>query len=308
MSNESMERQFGAPQSAADRNMSIQSHQEMQHLLFNYEAMNQLYRLAEVMASGRATVPDHLQKNAGDCMAIIMQAAQWRMNPFAVAQKTHIVSGKLGYEAQLVNAVITSMAPTKGRLQFKWFGEWERILGNFKEVQGKNGPYRVPNWNMKDETGLGVEVWATLKGEDEPRVLTLLLSQARVRNSTMWADDPKQQLAYLAIKRWSRLYCPDVIMGVYTPDELEEFGLHAGARDITPQTEARPEPEHYPAEKFEANFPKWQALIESGRKSAEDVIATVQSCAILTDEQQARIRDCEEQEVEPQTVEGELVE
>lgn len=36
------------------------------------------------------------------------------------------------------------------------------------------------------------------------------------------ADDPRQQLAYLAVKRWSRLYCPDVILGVYTPDELEE--------------------------------------------------------------------------------------
>lgn len=43
-----------------------------------------------------------------------------------------------------------------------------------------------------------------------------------MRNSTLWADDPRQQLAYLAVKRWSRLYCPDVLLGVYTPDELEE--------------------------------------------------------------------------------------
>ncbi|SPX63869.1 Uncharacterised protein [Leclercia adecarboxylata] len=37
-------------------------------------------------------------------MAIIMQAMQWGMNPYAVAQKTHLVNGVLGYEAQLVNA------------------------------------------------------------------------------------------------------------------------------------------------------------------------------------------------------------
>ncbi len=60
----------------------------------------------------------------------------------------------------------------------------------------------------------------TLKGEEEPRELELFLTQAQVRNSTLWASDPKQQLAYLAIKRWARLYTPDVIMGVYTPDEL----------------------------------------------------------------------------------------
>jgi hypothetical protein len=48
------------------------------------------------------------------------------------------------------------------------------------------------------------------------------MSQATVRNSTLWASDPKQQLAYLAVKRWARLYCPDVILGVYTPDELQQ--------------------------------------------------------------------------------------
>ncbi|ENE8833853.1 recombinase RecT, partial [Escherichia coli] len=55
-----------------------------------------------------------------------------------------------------------------------------------------------------------------------PRVLELLLAQARTRNSTLWADDPRQQLAYLALKRWARLYCPEVILGVYTRDELDE--------------------------------------------------------------------------------------
>ncbi|MNN40807.1 RecT family protein [compost metagenome] len=57
--------------------------------------------------------------------------------------------------------------------------------------------------------------------------MTLLLQQARTRNSTLWADDPKQQLAYLGVKRWARLYTPDVILGVYSVDELEEI-------DVTP--------------------------------------------------------------------------
>lgn len=51
-----------------------------------------------------------------------------------------------------------------------------------------------------------------------------MLAQARTRNSTLWADDPRQQLAYLAVKRWARLYCPEVILGVYTIDELEKDG------------------------------------------------------------------------------------
>lgn len=206
-------------------------------LLMNPVMLQQLDALATRMASGKVTMPDHLRGSVGDCYAIVLQAIQWGMNPYAVAQKTHLVSGKLGYEAQLVNAVITSLAPTKDRLHFEWFGEWSKILGKVKVVQRDNKTYRNPDWKTEDEAGLGVRVWATLKGEDEPRVLELLITQALTRNSTLWADDPRQQLAYLATKRWSRLYCPDVILGVYTPDEFEQV---APERDVTPPPEKRP--------------------------------------------------------------------
>ena len=201
-------------------------------IIFSPTSMQQMHQVAALMASSACTVPQHLRGNVGDCFAIAMQAAQWGMNPFAVAQKTHIVSGTLGYEAQLVNAVITSMAPTKGRLKFEWFGNWDKVIGNFKEVDNAKGAkYRKLASTLADEKGCGVRVFATMNDETEPRVLELLLTQAGVRNSTLWADDPKQQLAYLAIKRWSRLYCPDVIMGVYSADELETIPAE---REINP--------------------------------------------------------------------------
>lgn len=202
--------------------------------IFSPEGLNQLMKFAEVMSQSRVTVPAHLAGKPADCMAVAMQAAQWGMNPFAVAQKTHVVSGTLGYEAQLVNAVITTMSPTKDRINYEWFGPWENVIGKFVEKTSQKGnTYIAPAWSLKDEAGCGVRVWATMKGEDKPRVLELLLSQAQVRNSTLWASDPKQQLAYLATKRWSRLHCPDVIMGVYTPDELQEAPPRV-ERDITP--------------------------------------------------------------------------
>lgn len=185
-------------------------------LVLNNEAMAQMMRVAELMANGKATVPAHLQKNPADCMAVVMQALQWKMNPFAVAQKTHIVSGTLGYEAQLVNAVITTMAPTKDRLHFEWFGVWKGILGKT---------------NTSDD--IGVRVWATLKGEDEPRELTVSMAQVgTVRNSPLWVADPRQQIAYLATKRWARLYTPDVILGVYTPDEFPAQPKQMGPAQI----------------------------------------------------------------------------
>lgn len=198
-------------------------------MVMDMATMEKLLRFAEIMASGKSTVPVHLRNSVGDCMAVSMQATQWGMNPFAVAQKTHVVNGTLGYEAQLVAAVINSSGVVSDRFHFEWFGKWEKIVGRFKEVtsttkKDDNGlakKFIVPAWEQADEVGLGVRVWATIRGESEPRVLEILMTQARTRNSTLWAEDPKQQLAYLAQKRWARLYTPDVILGVYTRDELD---------------------------------------------------------------------------------------
>lgn len=202
----------------ADQNTVINSNVA----LFDSQYLNAISTFAQIMAQGVATVPQHLQGNQADCMAVAMQAAQWQMNPFAVAQKTHLINKVLGYEAQLVNAVILRSGVLANRFEYEWYGPWEKVIGKFQIRKGEKGEYRVPGWTLADEAGIGIIIRATLKGEDQPRELDLLLAQARTRNSTLWADDPRQQLSYLAVKRWARLYCPDVILGVYTPDELED--------------------------------------------------------------------------------------
>ncbi|EMK0103785.1 recombinase RecT [Klebsiella pneumoniae] len=184
--------------------------------IFSPEGMDRLVRFATLMADSKATVPAHLAGKPADCLAVTMQAAQWGMNPFAVAQKTHVVNGTLGYEAQLVNAVVSSSNLLATRLNYKWDGDWSKVSGKTDK-----------------SPSLTVTVWATLKGESEPRTLTISMAQAGVRNSPLWEQDPRQQLAYLCVKRWARLHAPDVLLGVYTPDELQKAQPRV-ERDITP--------------------------------------------------------------------------
>lgn len=184
--------------------------------IFSPEGMDRLVRFATLMADSKATVPAHLAGKPADCLAVTMQAAQWGMNPFAVAQKTHVVNGTLGYEAQLVNAVVSSSNLLATRLNYKWDGDWSKVSGKTDK-----------------SPSLTVTVWATIKGESEPRTLTISMAQAGVRNSPLWEQDPRQQLAYLCVKRWARLHAPDVLLGVYTPDELQEAAPRV-ERDITP--------------------------------------------------------------------------
>jgi hypothetical protein len=103
-------------------------------LVLDVASMESIMRLADIMAKSRTTIPDHLKGNSADCAAVIMQAMQWQMNPFAVAQKTHVVNGTLGYEGQLVNAAITSSGVTRDRFNYEWFGAWEKIIGKTRVV------------------------------------------------------------------------------------------------------------------------------------------------------------------------------
>ena len=190
-----------------------------QQITLDDSLFNKCHRLAQMMASGACTVPKHLQGNTGDCFAIVGQSLRWGMDPYAVAQKTHLVNGTLGYEAQLVIAVINNRAPITDRIKFDYFGDWSKVKG-------------------KDDksTDIGVICRATFIGDDEPTELSLTMAQVgHVRNSPLWAADPRQQLAYFAAKRFSRLYCPDVILGVYTPDELA--AREEAPRNVTPKAQ-----------------------------------------------------------------------
>lgn len=199
--------------------------------IFDPQNLRNLMDFAEVMATADSMIPDHLKGKKADCLAVAMQANRWEMDPFVVAQKTHIVNGTLGYEAQLVNAVISSSKATVGSFHYKYSDGWEKLNGKAQyskqQRTGRNGGYEVQvptaNWSREDELGLWVKVGAKLAGDTE---ITwgeeLYLANILTRNSPLWVTAPKQQIAYLAVKYWSRLYTPQVILGVYDKDELQQ--------------------------------------------------------------------------------------
>lgn len=245
--------------------------------------------------SNSKLVPNHLQGKPDDCALVAMQALRWGMDPLVVAQKTHVVSGLIGYEAQLVNSLVNTLKPTKDSIKYEFIGEWSNVIGNTTEKTNEKGyKYRVLNSTPKDEQGCGVKVWATLKGEDKPRVLELLLTQALTRNSTMWASDPKQQLAYLAVKKWVRLHAPQILLGVYTVDEIEDRQPIDGGEvipepvqkkallplgedlpeDGAPETPKDPEPVETELLMTEEDKKAlWVLAKEKGAKSKEDVLS-----------------------------------
>ena len=74
---------------------ALPSNAQTSALILDPQAMQNMVAFADFMCKAVITVPKHLQGNSGDCLAVTMQAMQWGMNPFAVAQKTHLVNATL---------------------------------------------------------------------------------------------------------------------------------------------------------------------------------------------------------------------
>lgn len=231
-------------------------------LVLSSDTMDKAFRMAELMAAGRATVPKHLQGSVADCMAVTLQALQWNMSPFAVAQKTHLVNGTLGYEAQLVNAVLQSTGAIVGEFEYEYSGEGDKMACRVGAIP--RGKKEV--------------VWGEWLG----------ISAVTTKNSPLWKTNPKQQIAYLQVKNWARLYKPGAILGVYTADELEAPGeKFMGPAEVVGAPPAAPK--FYGPADFDKNFPTWSKAIAAGKKTAAEVIQTVETKALLTEEQKAKV-------------------
>lgn len=238
------------------------------------DTLEKVMRLAEFMASGRVTCPKHLQGNPADCAAIIMQAMRWGMDHNVVAGKTHLVNGNLGYEAQLIIALLNSSPLLATRLDFRFSDGWAGLGGKDDKDAG--------HW---------CEAFATLRGESQPRALRVSMAQVGgVRNSPNWATDARQQLAYLTAKRWGRLHAPDVVMGVYTPDELQ-YGREDDSLPVAVSAPppARPELPPYAADAFAKNLPAWTKLVADGKKAPADLLAMLSTKATFDEGQKAQI-------------------
>lgn len=178
--------------------------------------MLEVMEVSKLMAVSQQAVPAHLRNNPGMCLAVCLTALEWKMSPFSVANKTYVTNDRLNYESQLVHAVIEARAPIKERLRVRYEGEeLERVC----------------------------IVSGTFKGETEPRehrspplkeCIPPKNEYGKVKGSPLWTKKPDVQMFYDTSRDWIRIYAPDVLLGIYTPDEVEQYGIGDTSTDITP--------------------------------------------------------------------------
>lgn len=193
----------------------------------------QMQRIASVMARS-PLVPDCLRYATNDygdvvkaellpvetamanCFLVTNQAVRWGLDPFAVAQCCSIVRGRLMFEGKLVAAVL--VAKLGVQLTYAWndktgdaFGVMVRgpddDLGNARAIAGTVGEWKTERKGSP---------WSTPSGH-------------------------RRMLAYRGTREWVRLYEPAILLGVYTPDEMDDMQEAARATRAAPARVAAPE-------------------------------------------------------------------
>jgi len=170
--------------------------------------MTQAMEFAKMMSISSVAVPKHLRGNPGACLAVVIQAIEWKLSPYAVANKSYSVNDRLAYESQLIQAVILQRAPIDGRFKVSYTGQ---------------GDARV------------CKVWAKLRGTDEVvDYESPPFGKITPKNSPLWKSDPDQQQFYYSGRALCRRHFPDVLLGVYADDEVVQSIGPDTARDVTP--------------------------------------------------------------------------
>jgi hypothetical protein len=155
----------------------------------------EVMEFAKLMSLSQQAVPPAFRNNPGMCLAVTFQAIEWLMSPFQVANKAYVVNDRIAFESQLIHGVIEARAPLKERLNCDYQGEGPDrqciVAGTF--IDGATRSYTTPK-----------------------------LKDIKVKNSPLWTSDPDQQLWYYGSRSWARKWCPDVLMGIYSREEIED--------------------------------------------------------------------------------------
>jgi hypothetical protein len=160
-----------------------------------------MQRKAKVYAMS-PLVPEHIRKPEGaavaNCLIALEMSKLLDESPLIVMQNIYIVKGKAGFSAQYMVA-----------------------------RANKSGLFRDPiDW---DSTGKGddlaITAYTVMKGTDKRIEFTVSMAMAKAEG---WTSNPKYKsmpelmLRYRSATFLVRLYCPQVMLGMHTADEIED--------------------------------------------------------------------------------------
>lgn len=186
----------------------IREREDAGDLFVSPAAFEHTQRVAKVFTAS-ALVPDHLRKNVADCILALAIARRMNEDPVSVMQNIYFVSGRAGWLTQYMIARANKAGIFKGPIRWRSSGEGDAL--------------QVTAFGTLAETKDEASVTVTMK---------MAKAEGWTRNSK-YNTMPEHMLRWRSATMLIRLYCPEVMMGLPTEDELRDVAA-ATMRDVTP--------------------------------------------------------------------------
>lgn len=157
-------------------------------------------QMAKALSSS-TIVPSTFQKNDANCLIAIEQAQRLRVSPLMVMQNLYVIQGRPSWSSKFLIAAINNSGKFDMELQFE-------------ETRDKDGkPYSCLAWTTKN--GRRVEG------------MNVDMEMAKAegwlgKNGSKWKTMPQLMLRYRAASFFSSLNCPELTMGLYTKEEMQD--------------------------------------------------------------------------------------
>jgi hypothetical protein len=160
--------------------------------------MGQSWKMAD-MLSKSGLVPNNYQNHPANCLIAIDIANRMNISPLMAMQNLYIVKGKPAWSGSFCVAAINGC--------------------------GKFSPL---SYVFVDNGGGGCYAEATrLKDGKVCRSDTITMQMAKDegwlnKDGSKWKTFPKQMMMYRAASFFARAFCPEILLGIQTADEIED--------------------------------------------------------------------------------------
>ncbi len=195
--------------------------------------MVKVIEAAKLMSAAGPMLPPWLQGNVGGCWAIIIRAMELGFcSPLTLANWTYVADNRgvqtLGYESQFYHAIVEAKAPIKDRLVARYEGSGDETVCIVSATfRGETVPREWPPKEVRSQFTLG-------------KLRPPKNEYGKIKGSPLWERKAPLQLFYDMSRDWARVYCPDILGGVYAADEVAEIEPRASTvRDVSPKLTER---------------------------------------------------------------------
>ena len=164
-----------------------------------------IQRKGQMFASS-TIVPDTYKNNLGNCVIALEMAERLNASPLMVMQNLYIVHGTPAWSSKFLIATINA-SKRFSPLRFEFKGEEGKASYGCRcyAYEAEDKEHKEPLFGD----------WITMEMADKEGWTK--------KNGSKWISMPAQMLRYRAAAFWQRVYCPEISMGLYTEDEINDI-------------------------------------------------------------------------------------